>query len=1197
MKWTDRQLEAIDKTEGNMLVSAAAGSGKTAVLVERVRRLLVDKEKELDRMLVVTFTNAAAAEMKERIYKSLTAELGSAGADAKRKDMLRRQLSLLPSANISTFHKFAIEVVHNYYHVIGIKPNLRICDESRQALFKREAMDELLGGKYEAKEEDFLAFADSYSGPDGDEQLRAMVSEFYEALRNIPDPEAWTGQLLAEDERLIDIYANFIIEEAQSRIDCAMESMREADRLLFDLPNMRAKNAEDISAIESIAAALAGGNFDVLKSPYTFTRMASNKDEKADWEILKDQVTALRNVAKAELRFLKDNYADASRENLKVEQELLRKPLATLISLTEGFAKLYAQRKMQLGVMDFSDLEHFALKILKNQEVRREYSDKFEYIFVDEYQDINSIQGELISAVSKGDNVFMVGDVKQCIYKFRNAEPEIFLERYRVYKAGGDGCVVDLSNNFRSKKEIIDFVNYIFERLMTRDNCGMDYGEDERLVKGSPYDGPLSYPPEFYLIDSFVPKEDSEADSDSEAGEEAESSRGSEPPQDGEYFSEELIDSEIMEMQSAELEALQAVRIIKKYHGKPIFDDKRQEERPLEYRDMALLMRKTQTWAEIMYKALSDAGIPAYLERDSGYFETIEIQIFLNLLRIIDNRSRDIPLLSVLRSPVFGFNASQLAAVRIWAGGRGEMRVPYNEAFKSYAHEGPEGGLKDRCADFLSRLDRWQLQSRYMPLADFIWQLLRETGYGVFASSVPAGDQRMANLQALADKAAAYESENAGGLYGFIEFIDAVNRGGGKLKAGQVKMLSEADDVVRIMSIHKSKGLEFPFVLVCSIGRELRGDTRKSKLIFHRDFGAAMRLVKPRSGLYYNPLSMKLIERRIEKDQIAEEIRLLYVAFTRARDILVMSGVCRKPEEKLSSVRAIPPRPSQGLPRYLEPLLALMPVENMQFVSRSDLAASASEESAARMQLERYLDEGFDVEESELPLSRQEISRRLFFDYSPEESELQKRKYSVSEMAAEQRGEAYEGFVREKGRLPDFMDERKLLDAAARGTAYHRVMEYIPFSSEGKDPASVRSFIDALVPENKLSAAEAEAVDERKISAFFSSEIGRQALAAEHLIKEKPFTLRSDYKGRGVLVQGVIDCAFRNGGGWTLADYKTGSLGVGDEEARLAALKNDYGMQIRLYAEALEKLSGEPVERAVLYMFETDEVIEIDIQP
>ncbi|NMA93725.1 MAG: helicase-exonuclease AddAB subunit AddA, partial [Clostridiales bacterium] len=1161
MKWTERQLEAIDKTEGNMLVSAAAGSGKTAVLVERVRRLLVDKGVGLDRMLVVTFTNAAAAEMKERIYKSLSAELISSGADVERKDMLRRQLSLLPSANISTFHKFAMEVVHNYYHVIGIKPNLRICDESRQALLKREAMDELLSSKYEAKDENFLAFADSYAGPGGDEQLRVMVSEFYEALRNIPDPKSWTEHLISESAELVDLYMEFLKDEAESRIDYALESMKEADRLLFDLPNMRAKNAEDISAIESIAAALESVDFAVLKDNYKFVQMRSTNQEKADWEILKDQVTALRNVAKAELRFLKDNYADASCENLKVEQELLRKPLATLISLTEDFAKLYAESKMQLGVLDFSDLEHFALKILKNDEVRREYSEKFEYIFVDEYQDINSIQGELISAVSKGDNVFMVGDVKQCIYKFRNAEPEIFLECYRAYKAGGDGRVVDLSNNFRSKKEIIDFVNYIFEKLMTRDNCGMDYGEDEILVKGSSYEGPISYPPEFYLIDSFVPKEGSEADSD----EETESNRGDEPPQDGEDFPEGLIDSEIMEMQSAELEALQAVRIIKKYHGKPIFDDKRQQERPLEYRDMALLMRKTQTWAEIMYKALSDAGIPVYLERDSGYFDTIEIQIFLNLLRIIDNRSRDIPLLSVLRSPVFGFNASQLAAVRIWAGGRGEMRVPYNEAFRSYAQEGPEGELKDRCADFLSKLDRWQLQSSYMPLADFIWQLLRETGYGIFASSVPAGAQRMANLQALADKAAAYESENAGGLYGFIDFIDAVNRGGGKLKAGQVKMLSEADDVVRIMSIHKSKGLEFPFVLVCSIGRELKGDTRKSNLIFHRDFGAAMRLVKPRSGLYYNPLSMKLIERRIEKDQIAEEIRLLYVAFTRARDILVMSGVCRKPEEKLSSVRAIVPRPSHALPRYLEPLLALIPDENIHFVSRSDLAVASGEESSARMQLERYLDEGFDVDESELPVSREEISRRLFFDYSPEERELQKRKYSVSEMAAEQREEASEGFVKEKGRLPDFMDERRLLDAAARGTAYHRVMEYIPFSSEGKDPASVRSFMETLVRENKLSEAEAEAVDERKISAFFSSEIGRQALAAEQLIKEKPFTLRSDYKGRSVLVQGVIDCAFRNDGGWTLADYKTGRLGVGDENARLSVLKNDYGMQIRLY--------------------------------
>ncbi len=1197
MKWTDRQLEAIDKTEGNMLVSAAAGAGKTAVLVERVRRLLVDKGIGLDRMLVVTFTNAAASEMKERIYKSLSAELASTEADAERKDMLRRQLSMLPSANISTFHKFAMEIVRNYYHVIGIKPNLRICDESRQPLLKQEAMDELLRGKYENNDADFLAFADSYAGSGGDEPLRRMILEFYSALCNIAEPEEWTAELLSENGGLIDTYMKFLKEEAQSRFAQALKWLRKADEVLSELPKLRSKNAEDISAISNLAAALEGGSFAVLKDAYTFVRMSPGNEEKPGWEIVRDRVQALRNLAKDELRYLRGNYADASCENLKKERELLRKPLDMLIALTEEFASLYEDRKMQLGLMDFSDLEHFSLRILKNEEVRREYREKFEYIFVDEYQDINSIQGELISAVSRGDNLFMVGDVKQCIYKFRNAEPEIFLSRYRAYKGEGDaseeGSVVDLSSNFRSKKEIIDFVNFIFERLMTRDNCGMDYGEDNKLVKGSLYEGLLSYPPEFYLIDSSVPQEASEPGS--EEGEDSQEADASQ--QEADDFPEGLVDEEIMEMKTAELEALQAVQIIKKYCGKPIYDDKKRAQRPLEYRDMALLMRSRSGWEETIYKALNDAGIPVYLERNSGYFDTVEIQIFLNLLRIIDNRSRDIPLLSVLRSPVFGFNASQLAAVRIWAVGRGESKIPYNEAFRSYAQDGPEGELKVRCAEFLQKLDRWHLQSRYMPLADFIWQLLRETGYGIFASSVPAGAQRMANLQALADKAASYESESAGGLYGFISLIDAINSGGGKVEAGQVKMLSEGEDVVRMMSFHKSKGLEFPFVLVCGLGRKLGGPTQKSNLVFHRDFGAAMRLVRPRSGLYFDPLCMKLIEKRRKMDEIAEEIRLLYVAFTRAKDILVMSAVCSKPEESLRRACEFPLNPANGFLRYLEILLTLIPGDMIRFVTRADLAGFASEGELARMQLERFLDEGFDVDEKLLPVDRKEIRRRLFYDYSPEKSEMQKRKYSVSEIALEQRKEAVEDFVREKGRLPDFMSEQKILDAALKGTAYHKVMEYIPFSSVDKDPASVRIFIDGLVKENKLSKAEGDVVDERKICAFFSSDIGRQALSARELIREKAFTLRREYEGRSILVQGVIDCAFRNGGGWTLTDYKTGRLGGEDEDAHLSAMRKDYAVQIQLYAEALEKLSGEPVERAVLYMFETDEVIEIDLQP
>ena len=558
----------------------------------------------------------------------------------------------------------------------------------------------------------------------------------------------------------------------------------------------------------------------------------------------------------------------------------------------------------------------------------------------------------------------------------------------------------------------------------------------------------------------------------------------------------------------------------------------------------------------------------------------------------------------MLRSPVFGFSASELAQIRIWAKGRGETRAPYNRVFAEYQTEGPDGPLKDKCLAFAAKLDRWRMLSRHMPLGDFLWELLTDSGYASFASAVPAGTQRLANLRALADKAQQYESDNAGGLYGFINYVDAINDKGGKVDVGQVKILSESEDVVRIMTIHKSKGLEFPFVLLAGLGKKF-GGTHMGKAEFHKSFGAAMRLVQPGTGLYCDPLSLRFIRRKKDAEEMAENIRVLYVALTRPKDIVLMSATVKHADAVLERAACTLPGDVESCSGYVNALLPLLPKGSVEIVPREKVTAQHAAQTLDRRKLAKELAEGFHVAEDELPVTKEEIAYRLNFDYEPPEEQKEKRKYSVSQIAAMERerrqalpkvltAEGEEETLQEqifpasaRDKLPAFLSAQKGLNAAARGTAYHTVMEHLPFTPEGKDAESIRAFMEDLVEKGLLTDAEFAAVDPHRVSAFFGSQTGREALAAKELYKEQPFTIRHELEGRQVLVQGTIDCCFMQGDGWVLVDYK--SL-----EAEMERLRADYLPQLALYREALEGVTGLPVKKAVLYLFGIDKEISID---
>lgn len=1153
MGWTPRQEEAIKESEKSLLVSAAAGSGKTSVLVERVTQLLRNGS-DLSRMLIVTFTNAAAAEMKERIAKSL-------GASAVRH------------SHISTFHSFALDVIRKYYYVIGINPGLSVCDEYRQTIMKNKAMEKMFEEYFEADDPDFIDFLNCYASAKSNFNAQQMIFQTHRFLESLPDPESFLKA--TEDMSAFDIkrYLSFAAKEGEASLRRAIGYISAAKDLALNpnidgacpMPKLSEKLGTDIEALKAILSKFENDKSSEaykMLDAFSFTRLNRSNDEKPSFVFIEDEFSLLQDAWKKEISGIRKSFAGLSEESFEAEKEAIKKPLGELVKLTRRFDELYRTNKIKDGLMDFSDIEHFALAILKNEDVAKELKESFDYIFVDEYQDSNSVQDELISKIAKENNLFFVGDVKQSIYKFRHAEPELFIKKYDAFKSGSNELakVIDLNANFRSKAPVIDFVNQVFSVLMTKDSAGIVYDEDAALAEGAAYTGANLYESKFYLVNTST--------------------------------DDDTVDEEIEDLKDAQLEALEIVNIIKEYYGKPIYDAKKKIDRPLEYSDMVILMRSVKTRGEYIYNALSNADIPVFLQREGGYFDAPEIQVTLNLLKLIDNFRQDVQLISVLAFPSFGFSPEDLAKVRIHANDNNLHKLAFSDALKLYAKEGPEEKLKDRINAFLLRIDDWKKKAAYLPLSDFIWQLLAESEILEYAGALPMGLQRVANLRALADKAQEYEEENTGGLFGFISYIEVISEKGQGVDTGQVSVLGEGANAVRIMTIHKSKGLEFPFVLLAGTGSKLPNSKDRLPLYTHKDFGISVKLVEPKKGLTAMPLSAELISLKKKQEDLAETIRVLYVALTRAKDIFVASAAVKRADKLLhKNWSVIKGNPASSV-YYMDMLLPFYKASDICYVSKVQLALDEKDVSESQSNVLDYLESGFEINEEELPLSKNEIKNRLEYDYSPTEAELMKTKYSVSELAELSREERNISHYRSNHKIPHFMGDENL-NAAAKGTAYHNVMEHIPFVPEGKSIEEIEAFIGELKEKNIISAQEAAVVDANRIKAFFDSEIGKRAMAAKEIYKEAPFVLRTEFKGRRVFVQGTIDCYFREGDQYILLDYKSNYIDTNNLDSEKERLKENYIPQLKLYREALEKITGTSVKEGVLYLFGINDTIKI----
>lgn len=1145
MAWTPQQQQAIDQRGKNILVSAAAGSGKTAVLVERIKKLVAEEGVPIDRMLIVTFTNAAASEMKEKIRATLKNKL-------KDSPQLKEQLDLLPGASISTFHSFALDVIRQYFYLIDLEPGFAICDDAQSIVIKEDALDTLLEERFEEGSEEFYSFLDWYGSEKSIDEVRNIIDKTYTALQSLPEPfetlDAKVRELALEpsdykNTPAMRLMSQLIIEDLEEARDCA----ESAEALLEDncLERMMALFAPELEAFRAMYEYAATEKYDELKSEidnFPSIRMSASGDEKPVYKEISGSFKALRDTAKGLYKGIGEKFFAASIDSQLADVKAVSGKAVTLQKLIIDFDRIFKEAKAEKALLDFNDIEHYCLEILKDKQVSDYYKEKFKYVFIDEYQDTSLLQEAIIGRIKGDDNLFMVGDIKQSIYKFRLAEPEIFKSKYDTFAkdTNGKSTKIDLNKNFRSKKVILDSINDVFEPVME------GYDDDARLYNGIDYDGEYSFAPVTRIIDSSSESEDE--------------------------------DENLEELKDADKEALEICNIIKENLGREYFNSKEGKVKRISYRDIVILMRSAKNYAGAYYQIMRDNGIPLYVDDNDGYFDTMEINVFMNLLSVLDNKYQDVPFLSTLRSEIFGFTTDELAEIRA-----NNATGSYVAAFTAYAeNSGGNADLQNKCQQVFDQLKRWKSLSLAMPLPKFIWKLMLETGYYIVMGAMPQGAQRQANLRALVDKAENFSSSGQTSLYSFVRYIDTVKQK--EIKTGQVRLLGEKDDVVRIMTVHKSKGLEFPMVIVAGMGRKLMYGKADGKVLFHKDVGLGMFFEDVDKHIERKTLPYNIILRQVHREEYEEQIRVLYVALTRARDILYLTGTVKDGQKLLDNKELGVSSDST----YFN-MLSYLP--DPEIISGDTLQMPESDETAKR---------SGDINYAGMPSDEQRtmVKSRLEYEYPFASAREVRSKYSVSSLnaAGHQTVVSY-GDI--KLPEPSFRQESRPLTGAEKGTIYHGIMERIDFSravSEGLD--YVRSAADSFVQSGIFLQEEINAIDFGRIERFFESEIGKRCAKAfedGRLRREEPFDIKWKLNGEDVIVQGIIDCYFEEDGKIVLLDYKTNWIDESKPfEEEKKRLQDTYRTQLEIYGQALTKASGKPVAESYLYLFSAGRLIEVN---
>ena len=862
MPWTENQQRAIDTRDKSLLVSAAAGSGKTAILVERIVKIIIEDKVDVDRLLVVTFTKAAAEEMRARLYKKLMETMEEQKTS---RSFLSRQIAKLSGASISTLHSFCLDITKKYFQVIDLDPGLRIGDETQIGILKDKALGELLEEEYEKEDERFIDLLEMFNNRRDDEEIRNMINKLHLFLMNRPFPKDWVEKSLGSFKMNLESFnKSNLYEEYRVSAERKLNSAKIEISKALQMANTLEDNEKAIHVLQDedcqIDLIVRG-----LNRGYEFYYQSlegakfSTLRIKTDNIELKERIVDRRNSAKEIVKKLQESLQYNSPDTMMEDIAEMEPVIGYLLHLVLQYNQVFQEKKLERRVMDFNDMEHYTLKILQNSEVREELRSQYAFIFVDEYQDSNEIQDTIISSIMREDNVFFVGDVKQSIYRFRMADPTLFLKKQISFSDEKENTkeTIALNQNFRSRQKIIDFINLVFENTMSEYIGEIKYDESAKLYLGA-QQAPLQEKVEITIIEN---------DKDN------------------------IPSEELMEIGKIEGEALFIASKIKGLLKEKVYDKDINDYRTLEYKDMVILLRTTRQWSDLYYEVLNQQGIPVYAESQAGYFDTLEIRLIIELLKLIDNSYQDIPLISVMKSPVFSFTIEELTEIRI-----NEKKANFFDAVKAYIIN-KDDDLSRRLKNMIEKIELWKKQCRYMPLNDFIWKLVVETGYYYYISAMPGGIQRQANIRILIDRAKQYTESNINGLFNFIRLVENLRET--KRDLSSAKIIGPNENVIRIMSIHKSKGLEFPVVFVGGLGKNMNLQDIRDPIIAHKDLGICPNYVSLAERRYCPTIFKTIAKEKLQLETLSEEMRVLYVALSRARDYLYLVGTVNKLESSI----------------------------------------------------------------------------------------------------------------------------------------------------------------------------------------------------------------------------------------------------------------------------------------------------------
>ena len=1227
VNWTEEQKRVIDLRNCNILVSAAAGSGKTAVLVERILTMLMDRENpvDIDRLLIVTFTNAAAGEMKDRIREAIEKKLEEDDLEQRIQEHLLRQTALLSNAQISTIHSFCQYVIKNYFHTIDLDPNFHIADEGEQKLLRADVLEQLLEERYGTGQKGFLDMAEGFATGRDDKDVAEMVLQLYEFSMSFPWPGKWMEQCRKSYESetmeafLQADWMRELMNLIRITLQDVLDQIMEAQCVIAE-PDGPYMYEDAVNADRQMVERLLEAQ-DYLELNQAFSEMGSwtrlsAKKDLAVSDANKEQVKELRAAWKDMVSGLKADYFEASPEELFEQMRMSAPAVEELVELTCEFSSRFSEEKRRKNLMDFNDLEHFALEILLEEkegkilrtEVAEDFADYYKEIMIDEYQDSNLVQEMILNSISgipQGNyNMFMVGDVKQSIYRFRLARPELFMEKYRTYSLEEGNCRrIDLHKNFRSREQVLCGVNYIFEQIMEEHLGNVQYDEAAALNPGAVFAETSDV--------SFYDTEVLMLDLASDVAEESEET-------------------------ARELEARAIGNRILEMLGKDMVWDKKEEAyRPVRYGDCVILLRTISGWAEVFARVLGEMGIPAHTGSRTGYFSATEVQTVLAFLKVLDNPRQDVPLTAVLHSPMAGLSGEQFAVIR-----SKYPEVPFYEACMK------EESLKD----FFDMVEDLRVKAAYEPMHELLWEVLERTGYGLYAAAMPGGEQRKANLDMLVEKAIAYEKGSYRGLYNFIRYIENLHKY--DVDFGEASLGNEAEDTVRIMSIHKSKGLEFPIVFAAGMGKNFNQTDARTSLLLHADLGIGCDYSNPVLRVRTNTLLKKVMKTRILRENLGEELRVLYVALTRAKEKLILTGTVSDLEQKLKKwaevcnrtnpVLSVTQRASamnywdwvipalmrnkcmsQCLRRYEVNQNPLHPLWDREIFCQVDTAVMERlVEKEAAHQLDYHITKEMLLcmpQEEETEISRK-LQECFSYRYPFEKSSEIPSKVSVSELKKFSQTESMsesEVLYEEPAPvplLPEFLKQEKEVAGAFRGTVYHKVMECLDFASllsvqknmeDSIKKTQLRDMIErqivGMIQKGQLSREDSLLLDIRKLECFAKSTLaGRMAAAAERgeLFREQQFVLQMDAAdmrkdwpdGETVLIQGIIDAFFIEEDQIVLLDYKTDSV----KKQEASSLFEKYRVQLEYYERALERLTGMKVKEKYIYSFCLNRVIEDD---